>query len=172
MNELILHGRVTRGALGVDLHPAYDFSAEKAIALGMERPRGAWIDVVHPSTPASKAGLQPGDVVLRFAGVDIVDLNHLINMVSMAPIGEPKDVVIWRDRREIKLNVTVGDRERTITQYLTPPGGPEIDPSGLIRRPNRPNAESSFALGLELTTLNAPVAQRFGLPESWPGPWL
>ena len=82
MNELIVHGRVTAGALGVDLHP--DFPQEDAIALGMERPRGAWIDKVHPSSPADKAGLRAGDVVLRFGGVEVVDLNHLINMVSMA----------------------------------------------------------------------------------------
>ena len=108
MNELIAHGRVTRGALGVDLHP--EFRQEDAVALGMERPRGAWIDTVHQSSPAAKAGLRDGDVVLRFAGVEIVDLNHLINMVSMAAVGEPAEVVVWRDRRE---HQTQGDRGRS-----------------------------------------------------------
>jgi len=167
MNELIVHGRVTRGALGVDLHP--NFRQEDATALGMERPRGAWIDVVHQSTPAAKAGLLAGDVVLRFAGVDVVDLNHLINMVSMAAVGEPAEVVIWRDRRELKLRVTVGERERTLTQFTAAPAEPGIDPSGLIRRPNRPGAGSSFALGMELATLHPQLALRFELPESWRG---
>jgi serine protease Do len=167
MNELIVHGRVSRGALGVDLH--HDFPHEEAVTLGMERPRGAWILKVYQSTPADKAGIRSGDVVLRFGGVDIVDLNHLINIVSMAGVGESAEIVVWRDRREIKLKVTVGDRERTITQNPAPPGGPEVDPSGLIRRPNRPNTESSFALGLELSTLNTRLAQRFELPESWRG---
>jgi serine protease Do len=167
MNELIVHGRVTRGGLGVDLHPT--FSAEKAIAVGMEWPRGAWIDLVREASPADKAGIRAGDVVLRFAGIDVVDLNHLINMVSMAPVGEAAEVVVWRDRREIKLKVTVGERERTLTQVTTPPADAVIDPSGLIRRPNRPNTRSNFALGLELATLNAELAQRFDLPESWRG---
>ena len=53
MNELIVHGRVSRGALGVDLHP--EFRPEDAVALGMERPRGAWIVEVNPASPAAKA---------------------------------------------------------------------------------------------------------------------
>ena len=81
MNELITHGRVTRGALGVDLQ---QFEQKDAVALGMERPRGAWIGKVHRSSPADQAGLRDGDVVLRFSGIEIIDLNHLINMVSMS----------------------------------------------------------------------------------------
>ena len=38
-------------------------------------------------------------MILRFNGVEILDLNHLINMVSMAPIGQPAEVVVWRDRQ-------------------------------------------------------------------------
>jgi serine protease Do len=167
MNALIVHGRVTRGALGVDLHP--DFPAEQALSLGMDRPRGAWIKVVYESTAAAKAGLLAGDVVVRFAGVNVIDLNHLINMVSMAPVGEPAEIVIWRDRRELKLKVTVDERERTLKQFTSALAEPVIDSSGLIRRPNRPNVTSNFALGLELSTLNPQLAQRFGIPESWRG---
>jgi serine protease Do len=167
MNELIAHGRVNRGALGVDLH--HDFPPEDAVTLGMERPRGAWILKVYQSSPADKAGLRSGDVVVRFAGVEVVDLNHLINMVSMATVGESAEVIVWRERQEVKLKVTVGDRERTLTQYTPVAGEAAIDPSGLIRRPNRPMAQSSFALGLELATLNAQLAQRFDIPETWRG---
>src|SRR5439155_9035715 len=101
------------GGLGVVLERG--FRHDDAIDLGMDRPRGARISVVNPASPASRAGLRDGDVVLRFAGVDIVDLNHLINTVSMTPIGQVAEVVIWRDRREVTLRVTVGERERTFT---------------------------------------------------------
>jgi serine protease Do len=167
MNELIAHGRVTRGALGVDLNP--EFTQEKAIALGIEPPRGAWIQTVHRASPAARAGLHDGDVVLRFAGVEVIDLNHLINMVSMAAVGEPAEVVIWRDRREHKLRVTVGEREQTLMEYSSRPSDQERDPSGLIRRPNRPSAGSTFVMGMELATLNAELAGPFGIPESWRG---
>jgi serine protease Do len=110
-----------------------------------------------------------GDVVLRFAGVDIVDLNHLINLVSMAQVGEPAEIVIWRDRRELRLKVTVEERERTLKQFGSTLAEPVIDSSGLIRRPNRPDTTSSFALGLELSTLSPRLAERFGIPETWRG---
>jgi len=167
MNELIAHGRVTRGALGVDLHP--DFPQEDAVALGLERPRGAWIDTVHHASPAALAGLRDGDVVLRFAGVDVIDLNHLINMVSMAAVGEPAEVVIWRDRREHKLRVTVGERERTLAKLSAAPPEQGRDGSGLIRRPHRPNAGSTFVMGMELATLTGELARRIEIPESWRG---
>ena len=163
MNELIVHGRVTRVRWAWIFTP--NFPRSERISLGMDRPRGAWIHVVHESTPAAKAGLLAGDVVLRFAGVNVIDLNHLINMVSMAPVGEPAEIVIWRNRRELKLRVTVDERERTLKQFSSAFGEPAIDASGLLRRPNRPNAASSFALGLELSTLNSHLAQRFGIPR-------
>ena len=52
MNELIAHGRVNRGALGVVLQT--DFRPEDAVKLGMERPRGAWISQVYPASPAAR----------------------------------------------------------------------------------------------------------------------
>jgi serine protease Do len=166
MNELIAHGRVTRGALGVDLHP--EFSQEAAIAMGMERARGAWIDTVHRGKPADKAGLHDGDVVLRFAGTEITDLNHLINMVSMATVGESAEVIIWRDRGEHRFMVTVGERDRILTQLSVVPEV-DRDPSGLLRRPNRPGGGPSYVLGLELGTLTPELAKRMEIPESWRG---
>ena len=166
MNELIAHGRVTRGALGVDLHP--EFSQEDAIKMGMERPRGAWIDTVHRGKPADKAGLHDGDVVLRFAGTEINDLNHLINMVSMATVGESAEVIIWRDRGEHRFTVTVGERDRILTQLSVVPEV-DRDPSGLLRRPNRPGGGPSYVLGLELATLTPELAKRMEIPESWRG---
>ncbi len=167
MNELILHGRVSRGALGVDLQ--HDFTQEDAVTLGMERPRGAWILKVYQASPADKAGIRSGDVVLRFGGVDVVDLNHLINVVSMAAVGESVDVTVWRQRQEVKLKVTVGDRDHTLHVNSEAPADRELDSSGLVRRPRRPNTGSSFALGLELATLNPQLAKRFDLPETWRG---
>jgi serine protease Do len=168
MDELIAHeGRVTRGALGVELRP--DFRPEDAIALGMERPQGAWIRLVNPSSPASKAGLRDGDVVLRFSGIEIVDLNHLINTVSMTPIGNTAEVIVWRDRRRLTFRVTVADRDQTFPQVAGTHLDVEKDPSGLIRRPHRPGSTSSYVMGLELATLTPQLALGMELPQSWRG---
>jgi serine protease Do len=167
MDELIAHGRVTRGGLGVFLKP--DFGQEAAVALGMERPRGAIIDRVQPSSPADKAGLRDGDVVLRFAGTEIIDVNHLINTVSMSYIGRSAEIVVWRDRREVALRVTVADRDRTVPSDQPSPAELARDSSGLVRRPDHPNSSSSYALGMELTTLDPELAERIDLPASWRG---
>ena len=167
MDELIVRGHVTRGALGVGLQP--EIRPEDAVELGMDRPRGAWISKIYPSSSASKAGLLAGDVVLRFAGVEIADLNHLINTVSMAPIGHAAEVVIWRDRRELTFQVTVADRDQMFAQMTGSGVEVDQDPSGLIRRPNRPGSTSSYVVGLELATLTPSLARGMEWPESWRG---
>ena len=181
MNQLIATGRVTRGALGIDLHP--EFRPEDALALGLERPHGAWVDIVHPASPAFLGGLKNGDVILRFDGKEIHDLNHLINMVSMAEIGHDAELVVWRGRRSMDLKVKVGDRDRTISA-MTSPSAPErasrtlpaerdgatVEGGGnLVRRPERPGQGSSFAMGAEFQTLNEKTAPTFGLPTSLSG---
>ncbi len=168
MNELIVHGRVSRGALGVDLH--HDFTQEDAVTLGMERPRGAWILKVYQASPADKAGIRPGDVVLRFGGVDVVDLNHLINMVSMAAVGEPAEVVVWRERREVKLKVTVGDRDRTLHMNPGAPADARTRSVGTCPPTESLPAPARASLwGSSWPRLNPQLAQRFDLPESWRG---
>ena len=167
MNQLVTKGRVSRGALGIDLHP--EFKPEHAIELGLDRPQGAWVDKVFAASPAFEAGLRDGDVILQFRGVEIHDLNHLINVVSMAPIGQPADLVIWRGRQRLKLRVTVGDRERTIAQAGPSPGGSSNPRGGLLRRPDRPASPSVTAQGLVLQTLDETKARLFGLPTSLHG---
>jgi serine protease Do len=157
MDELIANGRVARGGLGIVLDP--DFRPEKAAARGLDRPHGALINRVYPDSPAARAGLRDGDVVLRFGGTSILDLNHLINTVSMFPIGQPAELVIWRDSHETKLQVTVDDRERT----LGPPNEPEPDVDA------RDDGAPALAMGLELTTLDASSAVGRGLPKSTRG---
>jgi serine protease Do len=167
MKQLVAQGRVSRGALGIDLHR--EFPPEDALTLGLERPRGAWVDRVHPGSPAAAGGLKGGDVVVRFNGVEIFDLNHLINMVSMAPIGQAAEVVVWRGGKLDALRITVGERERTIAAAVAAPAADRRPSGGLLRREDRPGPSSSFALGLELITMDAAAARRIGLPESLRG---
>jgi len=167
MNDLLANGRVRRGGLGVDLHP--DFRPEDAVERGLDRPQGALIDRVHPDSPAALGGVLDGDVILSFGGISIRDLNQLINAVSMSPVGKPADVVVWRDRREVRLQVTVGDRDRALGPIPERSSPPDSDAAGLVRRPNRPNVASSYAMGLELLALDSEVAARLGLPDAMRG---
>jgi serine protease Do len=168
MNQLLTKGRVTRGALGIDLHPI--FTAENAVALGLDRPYGAWVGKVYPGSPAFLGGLHDGDVVVKYQGVDVQDLNHLINMVSMTAIGQAADLEIWRDRQRFRLRITIGDRERAVVET---PVADRTTPArrgegGLLRRPVAPEAPQS-ALGVELRTIDEAYSRQLGLPTNLRG---
>jgi serine protease Do len=113
MIQLVSGGKVYRGAMGVNLQAV---SPQKAVELGLERPRGARIVAVHEDSPASRAKLTIGDVILRFNGVDVNDDMHLINLVSVSPIGRPQDVVVWRDGKSTSLRVTIADRDAILAK--------------------------------------------------------
>lgn len=131
MSQLIANGHVTRGAIGVFLGQV---TTQSARALGLERPRGATVTSVNPSSPAAKAGLRADDVILRYNGVEVMDYNHLINLVSTTPIGRQADVVFWRERKELMAKVTIGSRDTVVVQTPEPPSR-----NGEIRRPVRPD---------------------------------
>jgi serine protease Do len=170
MAQLVTTGKVTRGAMGVNLRA---MNHEKARMLGLDRPRGAWVEAVWEPSPAAEAGLRGGDVILRFNGLDVIDLNHLINLVSMSPIGQAVEIVIWRDRQELVKQVPVSDQE-TLMATATVPTTARAQVTAPLRRPARPpqptpKPTSMLALGLELITLNGPIARQLGLSESLRG---
>ncbi len=179
MRQLLKNGKVSRGAMGVDLA---DLKPETADELGLKRPRGAKVLAVHPDSPASAAGIEPGDVILRFNGSEISDLNHLINLVSMAPIGAKAAVVVWRNRRSVEIAVVVADREtvlarlpETVDRKLADRPVP-IPGEGTLRRPRKPGApalpKSSSpreANGVELQSIDTAWARKLGLPDSTQG---
>ena len=111
MDQLSPRGGSAAGAMGVGLADLE--RRPRPRRLGLDRPRGAGSSSVQPATrPPPRPASAGGDVVLRFNGVDVANLNHLINLVAMAPIGPAADVVVWRDGHELIKAVTVADLER------------------------------------------------------------
>ena len=106
-DELLTHGRVRRSYLGVQLDSRFD--AYAADRLGLDRLYGARVLTVKPDTPADRAGLRRDDVVLRFGSVEVEDLDHLINLVSLTPIGEQVRLTVLRDDRQIPLTMPLTD---------------------------------------------------------------
>jgi serine protease Do len=132
VEQLLEHGKVTRAYLGVT--PDDEFNREKAERLRLDRIRGARVSRVSPNSPASRANLQIDDVVLTFDGVEVVDGNHLINLVSLTPVGKRVKLVIFREGKHLNLEVTVGDRSelKQTTQAPTEPGmGTRVHAMGL-----------------------------------------
>ena len=102
-DELLTHGRVRRSYLGVQLDDRFTASAARRAGLG--RQYGARVRGVKPSTPASRAGLRNGDVVLKFGETEVEDTDHLIHLVSLTPLGEQVSLTVLRDRREVSLTI-------------------------------------------------------------------
>ena len=117
VDQLLMNGRVSRAYLGVSLDP--DFNTEAATALKLDRVQGARVLKVNDNTPASRANLQVDDVVLTFDGVEVQDESHLINLVSLTPVGRKVKVVVFRNGKHISIDVTVDDRSQ-----LDRPQGP------------------------------------------------
>jgi len=132
VNELIEHGEVERAYLGVMLDP--DFTPEKAKDLKLDRVRGARITEVYPTSPAARAGLLADDIVLSFDSIEVLDENHLINLVSLTRIGRKVVLVVLRDGKRMTVEVHLSDRHEMSDRSELPrrPGmGSLVEPLGL-----------------------------------------
>lgn len=107
-DHLLEYGEVRRAYLGVKLDD--DFNFDKVKQLNLNRVRGARVLEVYPNTPAQKAKLQFNDVILQFDGKEVIDESHLINMVSLSPVGRKAEMLVWRTNELIKLPVDLMGR--------------------------------------------------------------
>lgn len=109
--HLVQYGKVRRGYLGVELDSSFDQATAKR--LGMQRLTGAHVTRVYGRrpTPASRAGIRPGDVIVSFNQVKVEDENHLINLVGIAGINETLSVEVLRRGRPVSVKVTLTDRD-------------------------------------------------------------
>jgi S1-C subfamily serine protease len=117
--QLLERGVVTRGYLGVQVSPS--FEPNDAVKLGLERAQGALVDTVYAGTPAANAGLRNRDVILEVDGVAIRNENHFINLISGLPAGQRVRMQVWRDRRTMTIEATVGDWTEAQTRFKNSP---------------------------------------------------
>jgi len=105
--QLIETGKVSRAFLGVTLDRS--FGAAMAGELGLPRPLGARVTMVHAGSPAVTAGLREGDVVLQFDGVPVDNDGHLVNLVRLTQPGKEVPLLIYRDRQTTTLRAKLAD---------------------------------------------------------------
>jgi serine protease Do len=105
-NQLRTEGRVRRGRLGIGIQ---EMSEELAQSFKLNEPRGAIVTTVEPNSPAAKAGLQTGDVILRFDGKDIRSASDLPRLVASTKPGSQAALEIWRDGASRTVNATVSE---------------------------------------------------------------
>lgn len=106
VEQLKAHGKVTRGRIGVQVTNVSDDVAQ---ALGLDSGKGALVSNVEPGGPAEKAGVQSGDVIVRFDGTDIARMADLPRLVGSTKPGSRSSLEVWRKGKNVKLTVTIGE---------------------------------------------------------------
>jgi serine protease Do len=105
-DQLVEHGKVVRGYLG--LYPQ-DVTPEIAKEFGLSGPGGALVSEVSPDSPASKAGLKRGDVILKMNGQPVESANDLRLRISQTPPGTDVKLQVSRDGKPQDVTVGLGE---------------------------------------------------------------
>jgi serine protease Do len=115
--QLVSSGTVTRGWLGVGIQP---LSPDLARSFGLEGKRGALIsEVLGEDSPAAKAGLKAGDVIVELNGVPVDSNSHLVHLVADIHPGEIVELKYYRDGKLHSTKVTVA--KRTVDEAFAAP---------------------------------------------------
>ncbi|MBL8711019.1 MAG: PDZ domain-containing protein, partial [Rhodospirillaceae bacterium] len=150
--QLRENGTVERGWLGVAIQQV---TPDLALGLGLDAPRGALVSNVDPDSPAGKAGIQSGDVILGFNGQPVEELRDLPRLVAAAKPGETAEIAILRDGAARNLRARIGEM----------PADPVIASVDTV-----PDAvEESAVLGATLAPLNEMARAKFQLPADMQG---
>jgi serine protease Do len=157
VDQLRQFGELRRGWLGVRIQQVTDEIAE---SLNIKPARGALIAGVEDKGPAKPAGIEPGDVVVKFDGKDIKEPKDLSRVVADTAVGKEVDVVIIRKGEEQTRKVTLGrlednDKPTPASVKTTP------DPA------EKPVTQR--ALGLDLATLSKDLRSRYKIKDSVKG---
>ena len=106
-DQLVARGSVRRAYLGVRIEPV---SHEIAGQFGVPTGRGAVVREVFSNTPATEAGLKPGDVILEFAGKPVANPQELTMAVDRAAAGQRQPLTVMREGKRVTLEVTVREQ--------------------------------------------------------------
>ena len=108
IDQLVKFGETKRGWLGVRIQ---EVTKEIADVEKLKNTEGALVASVGEKSPAEKAGLQPGDIILKFDGQKIDTMRTLPKLVSRTEVGKTVELEIWRDKKLITKKLTLGRLE-------------------------------------------------------------
>jgi serine protease Do len=157
VDQLRQFGELRRGWLGVRIQQVTD---EIADSLNIRPARGALVAGVDDKGPAKPAGIEPGDVVIKFDGADIKDPKDLSRVVADTAVGKEVEVVIIRKGQEETRKVKLGrldDGDKPVQTAARSQSEPAEKPV------------TQKALGLDLATLNKDLRSRYKIKDSVKG---
>ncbi len=151
--DLIATGKVTRGWLGVWLS---DLTVRDAKRLGLPAVKGVKIDSVFGGSPAERAGIRRGDVVVQFNNNEVENLDQFTVLVSTVKIGSTVPTTVVRDGSEVRLQATVADQEQFLASRPA---------SSRSRGSATPGSGAVEWLGMQLVDFTPEVARNLGVPH-------
>ena len=151
--ELRADGEVTRGWLGVSVQPV---TQELAEGLDLPSREGALVGSVTKDSPAAKAGLQSGDVIVGFDDKPVADSAQLAWRSSQRDPGDEVSLTLFRDGTKREITVTLGELD-------------DGDPSAETAVPEEAAKLTAKALGVKVAPVSAKVREEFGLPDGTEG---
>jgi len=156
IDQLKNFGETRRGWLGVRIQQVTDEIAE---SLGIKPARGALVAGVDEKGPAKPAGIEPGDVIVKFDGQDIKEMRDLPRVVADTPVGKDVPVLVIRKGKEETKTVTLGRLEDGEKQaaLTTPQNTPEVKP--VIKK----------TLGLELSNMSDDLRKKYKIKDTVKG---
>ena len=140
--QLQKNGHVIRGWLGVSVQ---EVTPELAKSFGLKENKGALVAEVFKGTPAEKAGIEQGDIILGFNGKDVSDSKELPRMLASTPIGEKATIKLLRNGSINERTVKVGEMEEEKTELA--------------------EDTSHKSLGLTVQEITPEIAQELGLEK-------
>jgi serine protease Do len=156
VDQLQKFGELRRGWLGVSIQNVTDEIAE---SLNIKPARGALVGKIDPNGPAKAAGLETGDVVVKFDGKDIKEPKDLSRIVADTAVGKDVDVVIIRKGAEETRKVTLGRLDDT----------DKTQQAALKKDEPAEKPVTQKALGLDLATLSKDLRTRYKIKDSVKG---
>jgi serine protease Do len=141
LTQLAEHGKVERGWLGVSIQP---LTQELAKSFKLDDSTGALVSSVVEGSPADKAGVKTGDVVVELDGKKVAKATDLPGLVADMPVGKNVPIAVMRDGKEVRLNAQIARLAEESSALGTEP-------------------EGKGQLGLSVQPLTPPVARELGI---------
>jgi serine protease Do len=140
--QLVSTGKITRGYLGVNIQT---ITSDLAKALDVEKRDGALVADVVSGSPAEKAGIQRGDIIIAYNGEKVKDSRDLPAKVAATPVNEKAAVTVLREGKEQELTVKVG----------------RLESEEMASADTAKSSEGKW--GLKLHNLDAQIGERMGI---------
>ena len=157
VEQLEEYGRTIRGWLGVRIQTVTE---DLASSLGLDRPYGALVASVIPNSPAEKAGIKPGDVILDFNGSEVTEMRKLPRLVAETKVNSKSNVTIWRNEKKKSLKVVIAEMKEEEKEVKE---SKEKTDSEMFK------SDYFEQLGITLSSITQDVRMRQNIPENVSG---